>query len=79
MAARHRVIGFLASQDVKYKHVVHPGDTIEVNSRLSFADLNGFHHYDVEARVGRHIASVGRIVNFRIDRSVAESKGIQIN
>ncbi|BFO10064.1 (3R)-hydroxymyristoyl-[acyl-carrier-protein] dehydratase [Serratia rubidaea] len=79
MAERHRIIGFLASQDVKYRHVVNPGDTIEVHSKLAFADPNGFHHYEVEARVGRHIACAGRIVNFRIDRSIAEAKGIQIN
>lgn len=78
IAERARVIGVLASQDVKYKQMVSPGDTIEVNSRLAFADLNGFHHYEVEARVGRHVVCVGRIVNFRTDRSQAESKGMQV-
>lgn len=79
LAERRRIIGFLTSQDVKYKHVVNPGDTIEVSSRLSFADVNGFHHYDVEARVGRHVACSGRIVNFRMERSRAENKGMLIN
>ncbi|WP_071608848.1 3-hydroxyacyl-ACP dehydratase FabZ family protein [Entomohabitans teleogrylli] len=72
---RERVGGFLASQDLKFRHVVTPGDTVEVCSRLVMADVNGFHHYDVEARVGRHVASSGRIVNFRIDRELAKSKG----
>lgn len=79
LAERRRIVGFLASQDVKYKHVVFPGDTIEVTSRFSFADVNGFHHYEVEARVGRNVASTGRIVNFRMDRSQAEGKGMLIN
>lgn len=78
IAERARVIGVLASQDVKYKNMVSPGDTIEVNSRLALADINGFHHYEVEARVGRNVVCVGRIVNFRTDRSHAESKGMQI-
>ncbi|CAM4208134.1 3-hydroxyacyl-ACP dehydratase FabZ family protein [Serratia silvae] len=79
IAERARVIGVLASQDVKYKNMVSPGDTIEVNSRLAFADINGFHHYEVEARVGRNVVCVGRIVNFRTDRSQAESKGMHVN
>lgn len=78
IAERARVIGVLASQDVKYKNMVSPGDTIEVNSRLAFADINGFHHYEVEARVGRNVVCVGRIVNFRTDRSQAESKGMHV-
>jgi len=79
LAERRRIVGFLASQDVKYKHVVYPGDTIEVTSHLSFADVNGFHHYEVEARVGRQVACTGRIVNFRMERSQAENKGMLIN
>lgn len=79
LAERERIIGVLASQDVKYKNMVTPGDTIEVNSRLAFADINGFHHYEVEARVGRNIVCTGRIVNFRTERRNAESKGMHVN
>lgn len=79
LAERRRIVGFLASQDVKYKHVVVPGDTIEVTSRLAFADVNGFHHYEVEARVGRQVTCTGRIVNFRMERKQAEIKGMLIN
>lgn len=78
IAERARVLGVLASQDVKYKSMVAPGDIIEVNSRLAFADMNGFHHYEVEARVGRNVACVGRIVNFRTDRILAEGKGMYV-
>ncbi|WP_127957613.1 3-hydroxyacyl-ACP dehydratase FabZ family protein [Serratia microhaemolytica] len=78
VAERARIIGVLASQDVKYKNLVLPGDTIEVTSRLAYADINGFYHYEVEARVGRNIVSAGRIVNFRTDVSKAASKGIQV-
>jgi 3-hydroxyacyl-[acyl-carrier-protein] dehydratase len=69
IAERARVFGVLASQDVKYKSMVVPGDTVEVNSRLAFSDINGFHHYEVEARVGRTTVCAGRIVNFRTDSS----------
>jgi 3-hydroxyacyl-[acyl-carrier-protein] dehydratase len=78
IAERARVLGVLASQDVKYKNMVAPGDTIEVNSRLAFADMNGFHHYEVEARVGRNVACVGRIVNFRTARILAAGKGMYV-
>lgn len=76
---RKRIIGYLASQDVKFKHVVYPGDTLYVQSRLVFVDAYGFHHYDVEARVGRHIASSGRIINYRADRSKADDQSIFIS
>lgn len=79
LSERKRVIGFLAAQDVKYKHVVYPGDTIYVSSELAFADVNGFHHYDVEAWVGRHVACTGRIINYRADRSKAEQQSMFIN
>ncbi|MFC0180266.1 beta-hydroxyacyl-ACP dehydratase [Thorsellia kenyensis] len=73
---RHSIVGVLASQDVKFKHMALPGDTIEATCRLAFADVNGFHHYEVEARVGRNIVSQGRIVNFRMNRQIAPSKGM---
>lgn len=72
---RHRIVGCLASQDVKFKRVVLPGDTIEVNTRLSYVDANGFYHYESEARVGRNVVCTGRIVNFRIEREKAENRG----
>lgn len=76
---RNRVTGFLASQDVKFRHIVYPGDTVEVTSRLANHDINGFHHYDVEARVGRHIACSGRIINFRAEHNQAENKRLLTN
>ncbi|WP_052118331.1 3-hydroxyacyl-ACP dehydratase FabZ family protein [Erwinia oleae] len=79
LAERHRIVGFLAAQDLKFKHVVVPGDTIEVTSKLSMTDSHGFYHYDVSARVGRHIASQGKIINFRIERTRAENRGALIN
>ena len=79
LAERHRIVGFLAAQDLKFKHVVVPGDTIEVTSQLNMSDTHGFYHYDVCARVGRHIASQGKIINFRIERARAESRGAVIN
>ncbi len=79
LSERRRIVGFLASQDVKYKHVVFPGDTIEVTSRLHTYDVNGFHHYDVEARVGRHVTCSGRIINFRADRTRLETQGMLIS
>lgn len=69
---RKRFVGFLAAQDVKFKHTVHPGDTIYVESALTLADVNGFHHYKVEAHAGRFLASEGKIVNYRAERTRAE-------
>lgn len=57
--------GFLAGQDIKFKTPVLPGDVLEVKSELKLADGNGFYHYQVEARIGRKIACIGRIINFR--------------
>ncbi|KAB8312508.1 beta-hydroxyacyl-ACP dehydratase [Erwinia endophytica] len=79
LAERYRIVGFLAAQDLKFKHVVVPGDTIEVTSQLDMADSNGFYHYNVNARVGRHVASQGKIINFRVERSRAENRGAMIN
>lgn len=79
LAERHRIVGFLAAQDLKFKHVVVPGDTIEVTSQLSMSDSHGFYHYNVNARVGRHIASQGKIINFRVERARAENRGAVIN
>jgi len=73
LAERHRIVGCLAAQNMKFKRLVSPGDTVEVTSSLAIADIHGFHHYDVEARVGRHVVCAGRIINFRIERSQAAS------
>lgn len=74
VAERERLAGFLAAQDVKYKHVMYPGDTIYVESTLMFSDMNGFHHYDVEARVGRQVTCSGRIVTYRAEREKLRSR-----
>ncbi|WP_043288434.1 MULTISPECIES: 3-hydroxyacyl-ACP dehydratase FabZ family protein [Paraburkholderia] len=65
---RAKAIGFLAAQNIKFKKVVYPGDTIYVDCRLAFSDAQGFNHFNVEARVGRHVAAEGTIINFRTDR-----------
>lgn len=65
---RGQAVGFLAAQDLKFKKVVYPGDTIYAECRLAFADAQGFHHYNVEARVGRHVVTEGTIINFRTSR-----------
>lgn len=61
--------GYLAGQDIKFKTPVLPGDVLEVKSELKLADGHGFYHYQVEARVGRRIACIGRIINFRARKS----------
>lgn len=76
MKIRNNLFGFLAAQDLKFRHVVQPGDVIYVESQLAFADVNGFHHYNVEARVGRHVACTGKIINFRNTREQAKKYGI---
>lgn len=78
MAARNNIFGFLAAQDLKFRHVVMPGDTIYLYSELIMADVNGFHHYKVEARVGRHVACSGKVVNYRNDREKARQSGLII-
>ncbi|CAB3790008.1 3-hydroxyacyl-[acyl-carrier-protein] dehydratase FabZ [Paraburkholderia caffeinitolerans] len=65
---KSQVIGFLAAQNVKFKRVVYPGDTIYAECRLAFTDTQGFNHFNVEARVGRHVAVEGTIINFRTYR-----------
>ncbi|WP_213298950.1 3-hydroxyacyl-ACP dehydratase FabZ family protein [Paraburkholderia sacchari] len=63
-----QVIGFLAAQNLKFKRVVYPGDTIHAECRLAFSDTQGFNHFSVEARVGRHVVAEGTIINFRTYR-----------
>lgn len=62
---RAQVRGVLAAQNLKFKDSAYPGDTIEVTSKLSFSDVNGFKHYSVTANVGKRIISQGTIINFR--------------
>jgi len=62
---RSQVRGVLASQNLKFKEIAWPGDTIEVVSKLSFSDSNGFKHYAVTAHVGKKLISQGVIINFR--------------
>lgn len=62
---RSQVRGVLAAQNLKFKEIAWPGDTIEVVSKLSFSDNNGFKHYTVSAYVGKKLISQGVIINFR--------------
>jgi 3-hydroxyacyl-[acyl-carrier-protein] dehydratase len=57
--------GFLASQDLRFKSFVVPGDTLELHSRLISRDGQGFHHYAVKALNENNSVCEGRIVNFR--------------
>ncbi|WP_396588712.1 3-hydroxyacyl-ACP dehydratase FabZ family protein [Bermanella sp. R86510] len=58
-------MGFLASQDLKFKGVVYPGDVLEISSELFLIDSSGFNHFNVEARVGKKIVCSGRMSNWR--------------
>lgn len=62
---RSQVRGVLAAQNLKFKEIAWPGDTIEVVSKLSFSDNQGFKHYAVTAHVGKKLISQGVIINFR--------------
>lgn len=58
-------IGYLASQDLRFKRRVQPGDVISTHCELTLVDDKGFVHYRVEAQVDRQVVCTGRIVNFR--------------
>lgn len=62
---RAQVQGFLAAQNLKFKGIAWPGDTIEVTSQLIFSDRKGFKHYSVCARVGKKTIGNGTIINYR--------------
>ena len=62
---RAQVRGVLAAQNLKFKDIVYPGDSIDVVSKLAFADTRGFKHYSVTAHVGKRLISQGTIINFR--------------
>jgi 3-hydroxyacyl-[acyl-carrier-protein] dehydratase len=66
-AIRKQWGGVLASQDLKYKSVVVPGDTLFMRSELIMKDPAGFSHFRVEARVGRRVTTTGKIANFWFD------------
>jgi 3-hydroxyacyl-[acyl-carrier-protein] dehydratase len=68
-AIRKQWGGVLASQDLKFKSVVVPGDTLFMRSELIMKDPAGFSHFKVEARVGRRVATIGKIANFWFDMS----------
>lgn len=61
--------GVLASQDLKYKSVVVPGDTLVIRSEFATKDPSGFYHFKVEARVGRRVTTSGKLANFWFDMS----------
>lgn len=67
---RKRTVGFLASQDLKYKEVVVPGDQIEFHSEIILSE-RGFNHFKVEAFVGKKLVCSGRISNWR---NIADEK-----
>jgi len=62
---RAQVRGVLAAQNLKFKDIAYPGDSIEVTSKLAFSDMNGFKHYSVTAHVGKRMISHGTIINYR--------------
>lgn len=59
------LMGFLASQDLKFRGIVYPGDVLEITSELFIVDSSGFNHFNVEARVGKKIVCSGRMSNWR--------------
>jgi 3-hydroxyacyl-[acyl-carrier-protein] dehydratase len=61
--------GVLASQDLKYKSMVVPGDTLIIRSEFAMKDPAGFYHFKVEARVGRRVTTSGKLANFWFDMS----------
>ncbi|EAT12719.1 beta-hydroxyacyl-ACP dehydratase [Bermanella marisrubri] len=62
---QQKTMGFLASQDLKFKGVVYPGDVLEISSEMFLVDSAGFNHFNVEARVGKKIVCSGRMSNWR--------------
>jgi 3-hydroxymyristoyl/3-hydroxydecanoyl-(acyl carrier protein) dehydratase len=62
---RAQVRGVLAAQNLKFKDIAYPGDSIDVTSKLAFSDVNGFKHYSVTANVGKRLISHGTIINYR--------------
>lgn len=62
---RAQVRGVLAAQNLKFKSIAYPGDSIEVTSKLAFSDAHGFKHYSVTANVGKRLISHGTIINYR--------------
>ncbi|MBC9251897.1 hypothetical protein A9179_16625 [Pseudomonas alcaligenes] len=68
-AIRKKWGGVLASQDLKFKSVVVPGDTLFMRSELIMKDPAGFSHFKVEARVGRRVTTAGKVANYWFDMS----------
>lgn len=68
-AIRKQWGGVLASQELKFKSVVVPGDTLFMRSELIMKDPAGFSQFKVEARVGRRVAAAGKVANFWFDMS----------
>ncbi|WP_443084250.1 3-hydroxyacyl-ACP dehydratase FabZ family protein [Vagococcus sp. WN89Y] len=72
---RINVRGVLAAQNLKFKGIVYPGDTVDVTSELTFSDPHGFKHYSVAAYVDKKQISHGSIINYREVKS--SSKGME--
>ena len=62
---RPEMLEMLAAQNLKFKDIAYPGDSIDVVSKLAFSDASGFKHYSVTAYVGKKLISQGTIINFR--------------
>lgn len=63
--SNENLMGFLASQDLKFRGIVYPGDVLEITSEMFLVDSAGFNHFNVEARVGKKIVCSGRMSNWR--------------
>jgi 3-hydroxyacyl-[acyl-carrier-protein] dehydratase len=63
--SNENLMGFLASQDLKFRGVVYPGDVLEITCEMFLVDSSGFNHFNVEARVGKKIVCSGRMSNWR--------------
>ncbi|MCV5540367.1 beta-hydroxyacyl-ACP dehydratase, partial [Escherichia coli] len=53
------------AQNLKFKDIAYPGDSIDVVSKLAFSDASGFKHYSVTAYDSKKLISQGTIINFR--------------
>lgn len=67
--------GVLAAQELKYKHMVVPGDVLELRSEPLLKDAGGFMHFRVEARVGRKVAVSGKVTNYWFEVAKGASNG----
>lgn len=69
---RRTNLGVLASQNLKYKSPVFPGDKLELKSILTLKNANFFHH-KVDAVVDNKLVASGVIVNYRLNPAASGS------